>query len=281
MNSIFNSNAEFKDLSDKTYGAISSFVFEKCGITFGEKKKPLVSARIRKRMRALNIMDPGEYFDYVIQDAEGIEIALLLDSMSTNVTSFFRESGHFDFLGKKLDEWSQKGQKKFRFWSSACSSGEEPYTIAFTINGAIGDKQYDVRILASDISTKMLGLAHQGLYEESKVKSVPESILKKSFDAIKTDKGFSYMVKQDVKNMVLFKRINLTEIPFGLQPENLDAVFCRNVMIYFDRELRKKLVNEFYRLIKPGGLLIVGHTESLVDIDTKLTRLAPSVYMKK
>jgi chemotaxis protein methyltransferase CheR len=278
MNLICDTDAGFEALSDETYEAISLFVFNKCGITFGNRKKPLVSARIRKRMRALNIQDPDEYFNHVMQDPAGIEIALLLDSMSTNVTSFFRESSHFDFLAKKLSEWAQK---RFRFWSSACSSGEEPYSMAFTIDNGTSGNQYDIRILASDISTKVLGLAHQGLYEECKMKSVPDMYRKKYFDVIKSEKGSLYMVKQEIKRMIMFKRINLTEIPFVMQADNLDIIFCRNVMIYFGKELRKKLVGEFFRLIKPGGLLIVGHTESLVDVDTKLTRIAPSIYMKK
>lgn len=270
-----------EELDNVTFQNIKDFVYGKCGITLGDKKKPLVSARIRKRMRALSIKSPKEYFEYIMDDPTGMEIVMLLDSISTNVTAFFREPAHLDFLREKTAEWLKKGQARFRFWSAACSSGEEPYSMSFVINDALEEsgKTADIKILASDISTKVLGQAHQGMYEEQKVLSVPEASREKYMDKISGPKRINYMVKQQVKDMLVIKRINLTEMPFPMKGP-MDMIFCRNVMIYFDKELRKKLVGEFFRLVKPGGYLIVGHTESLIDINVKFKRLGPSIYVK-
>lgn len=271
-----------ESLDNSTFEAIRDFVYGKCGITLGEKKRSLVSARIRKRMRALQIISPKDYFQYIMEDPTGMEIVMLIDSISTNVTSFFRESNHLDFLKEKTAEWLKAGQTRFRFWSAACSSGEEPYSMAFMIKDALtgaGATGTDVKILASDISTKVLGLAHQGQYEESKINTVPEEHRLKYMDRIKGPKGNNYMVKQEIKDLVVIKRINLTEMPFPMKGP-MDMIFCRNVMIYFDKSLRKKLVEEFYRLMKPGGYLIVGHTESLIDIHASFKRVGPSVYIK-
>jgi chemotaxis protein methyltransferase CheR len=246
-----------------------------------DKKKALVSARIRKRMRSLKILNPKEYYDHIMSEPTGMEIVMLIDSIATNVTSFFRESKHLDFLREKTLEWLRAGQRRFRFWSAACSSGEEAYSMGFVIKDAMSASalRADVKILASDISTKVLGLAHQGLYDEAKTLSIPDGLRERYMDRIPTPKGNSYMVKHDIKEMLTIKMLNLTEMPFPLKGP-LDIVFCRNVMIYFDKELRRKLVAEFYRLLKPGGFLIVGHTESLIDISGSLKKIGPSIYMK-
>lgn len=271
-----------EELDDGTFGAIKDFIYNKCGITLGDGKKPLVSARIRKRMRGLRIISPRDYFKYILDDPTGIEIVMLLDSISTNVTSFFREAGHFDFLKENMSECLKKGQSRFRFWCAASSSGEEPYSMAFTIKEALDARKagVDVKILASDISTKVLGLAHEGMYSESRISAVPGEYMEKYFNKISGPRGNNYMVKQEVKDMLVIRRINLTEMPFIMKGP-MDMIFCRNVMIYFDKQLRKKLIEEFHRLIKPGGFLVVGHTESLIDLNVKFKRMGPSIYAKQ
>ncbi|MFP4466152.1 MAG: CheR family methyltransferase [Candidatus Goldiibacteriota bacterium] len=270
---------DMDQIDDKTFASLKEFVYSKCGITFSQNKKPLVSARIRKRMRALGYTSPKKYYEYVHEDPTGLEVVFLLDSLATNVTAFYREAAHFDQLKKILGEWKSKGQKRFRFWSSACSSGEEPYTMAFAIKDVLDAPDFDIKILGTDISTKVLGAAHQGVYDAAKVMPVPEFQKKKYMEKFNAERSCMYSVKREIRDLVVFKRLNLVEVPFPMKGP-MDAVFCRNVMIYFDRDIRKKLVEEFYRLIKPGGYLFVGHTESLVGISGKFNRLGPSVYIK-
>jgi chemotaxis protein methyltransferase CheR len=269
---------EMEPIDDRTFKHICSFVYEKCGITLTDKKRALVSARIRKRMRMLKLTSPTEYFNIIMNDETGLEVVLLLDAISTNVTSFYREPAHFDFLNQTVKDMTASGQTRFRIWCAASSSGEEPYTIAFTFREAC-DRDVDVKILATDISTKVLALARDGIYEPVKLKGVPDHILKKYFTRSKEGKTEQFCVKDGIKQMITFSRLNLVETPYPMKGP-MDIIFCRNVMIYFDREVRKKLVEEFYRLIKPDGYLIVGHTESLVDVKTKFKRLGPSIYQK-
>ncbi len=270
--------AEPGNLDDRTYHSIKDLIYEKCGIKLGDAKKALVAARIRKRMRELQIFSHDEYLQNVLDDDTGMELVLLMDSISTNVTSFYRESGHFEIMESKLRKWADEGQKRFRFWSAACSSGEEAYTMAFTVKQALSGA-YDARILATDISTKVLGLAHQGLYEEEKTLSIPPDIKGKYMEKIKSGDKVFFSVRPDIREMVLFRRLNLTEMPFPMKGP-MDIIFCRNVMIYFDKDLRRRLASEFHRLLKPGGLLVIGLTESLIEISNGFTRTGPSVYIK-
>lgn len=268
-----------EELDVTTFEKIRSFVHSRCGISLCDRKKPLVSSRIRKRMRELQIPGPKEYFTYIQDDPTGMEVQMLLDSIATNVTAFFREAAHMDFLKEKANEWMRAGQKRLRFWCAACSSGEEPYSMAFVLRDAAAAARADVKILASDISTKVLGLAHQGLYSEASAAPVPAHYREKFMEKIKSNGGVKYMVRLVIKDMLAIQQLNLTQMPFPMKGP-LDMIFCRNVMIYFDKDLRKKLVAEFYRLLKPGGYLIVGHTESLIDLHAGFKRTGPSIYMK-
>ncbi|MBN2754731.1 MAG: methyltransferase domain-containing protein [Candidatus Goldbacteria bacterium] len=265
-------------IDDDTYNRIKDLIHNKCGITLGPAKKALVAARVRKRMRELQITGHDEYFKAVIEDKTGVELVRLLDSIATNVTSFYRESGHFDVVKQALSKWEDAGQTRFRLWSAACSSGEEAYTMAFTVKEALSARA-DVKILATDISTKVLGTAHQGIYEMEKTHSIPKDIKNKYMNKILSgDKEFM-AVKSEIRNMVVYKRLNLTEMPFPMNGP-LDVILCRNVMIYFDKDLRRRLAVEFHRLLKPGGLLIIGLTESLIEISNDFKRIGSSVYIK-
>ncbi len=230
-------------------------------------------------MRVLNISDHAEYLKYLLKDTSGDEITRFLDVISTNVTSFFREAAHFELLESIAGNWFESGARKLRIWSAASSTGEEPYTIAMTLLLAAGEQKYDIKILATDISTRVLQKAQGGKYESVIMEKVPQSIKLRFFDIEKENDQKVYTAKKCIKDLIVFRRLNLTKYPFPMKGP-LDIVFCRNVMIYFDLDTRQKLVSEIYALLREGGYLFTGHAESLSGLKTEFKCLKPSVYQK-
>ena len=257
-----------------TFDRIREIVYETSGISLGPKKQALVCARVGKRMRVLGIDRYESYLDY-LDEHEG-EIVGLLDSVSTNVTSFFREEHHFDLIADKLEEWYAGGQRRFRFWSAACSSGEEPYSLAMIIKEALPYPDVDARILGTDISTEILGRSRDACYDPQRLTPVPIDLRNRWFTE-QTDGR--WLAKKALRDMVVFRRMNLSAPPFPMKGP-LDAVFCRNVMIYFDDAVRTRLLDEAHRLLKPGGLLFVGHAESLAGMISDFKYVKPSVYRR-
>ncbi len=266
-------------MDDHLFNKFRQLIYEVSGIHLSDQKKALVVGRLSKRIRELGIDNFKAYYDYVVQDKTGREIVKLIDFISTNVTHFFRESDHFDFLKEKLIEWKEEGQTRFRIWSSACSTGEEPYTIAITAMEALNSTSIDLKILATDISTRVLEQCKKGEYYSHKVENIPNYLLQKYFNKKKVDNEWVYIVSDKIKRVITFARLNLIETPYPMQGP-FDIIFCRNVMIYFDERVRNKLVNEMYRLLKPKGYLIVGHSESITSAQTGFRILKPSIYYK-
>lgn len=266
-------------MDKKTFDTIRGIVYDVSGINLVEGKEALVSARISKRMRRLGIPDFSAYLQYLKNDNSGQELVALIDVISTNVTSFYREIAHFHFLEKIIAEWMQQGQSRFRIWSAASSSGEEPYSIAITMLETLKGQSADVKILATDISTNVLEKCEIAEYNFDKIKPVPPILREKYFKVIKSDDDKLYKVKDNVKKLLVFNRLNLAQVPYPMKGP-LDLVFCRNVMIYFDATMRKKLLTEIYRLLKPGGYLLIGHSESLTGLDTAFQAIGPSIYIK-
>ncbi len=263
----------------KTLKKFSEIIYNKAGIVLGEKKEALMQARIGKRMRKLGLTDFKEYLKLIENDEDGDEIVQLLDVISTNVTNFFRENQHFILLKNILLQWEEEGLDRLRIWCAASSSGEEPYSIAITIKEAIPNLK-DVKILATDISTKVLAEAKTGRYEERDVENIPQKILSTYFIKERTENGTFYTVRDELKRMITFARLNLIEIPFPMKGP-FDVIFCRNVMIYFDNPTRTKLLTECERLLKKGGYLMVGHAESLSGLLSNFKAVEPSVYIKE
>jgi len=264
----------------RTFDNFRKLIYEKSGINLHEGKEAMVSARVAKRMRTLNIAEHKEYFKHVINDHSGSEIVNLLDAISTNLTSFFRESDHFELLGELMGKWVSGGQRRFRLWSCACSSGEEPYSMAITSLEAVGIREVNCRVLATDLSTQVLDKAREGIYESERVEKVQKQVLARYFFKVASGNGrIQYQVKDEARRMVVFKRLNLSKPPFPMQGP-LDVVFCRNVMIYFDNVVRVRLLEEITRLLKPRGYLFVGHAESLAGMLSSLKSVRPSVYVK-
>ncbi len=268
-------------IMDKTvFDKLRKIIYETSGISLNANKEALVSARVAKRIRALGLEGHREYLHFLTTENTGNEIVHLLDAISTNVTHFFRESHHFDVLTSAMNDWLKKGERRFRFWSAGCSSGEEPYTIAMTLLEATNGHKADMRILATDISTQILGKSIDGVYEKKKMENISPVIRERYFDRQGRGDNAIYGVKDTLRRMTVFKRLNLSVVPFPMSGP-MDAIFCRNVMIYFDNNVRQNLLNEFYRLIKPGGYLMVGHAESLTGMLSGFKTVKPSVYIKK
>lgn len=262
----------------RVFERFKTLIYDKSGITLGPQKEALVSARVGKRMRTLGIQDVKEYLHFVIDDRTGAELVHLLDAISTNVTSFYREPAHYEVLAKELLHWRSKGQRKFRIWCAASSTGEEPYCLAMTGLEALGT-DVDFRILATDISTRVLQTARQGAYEAAKVAPIPRPLLQKYFDLDRSGGTERYVAREVLQRVVSFCRLNLSQPPFPMKGP-LDAVFCRNVMIYFDNKVRSALIKDVERLLRPGGCLMIGHSESLAGVPTTLDNIQPAVYRK-
>ncbi len=266
-------------MDPKIFNRFRELVYAKSGITLGPHKAPLVSARVARRMRALSISSHDDYLDLILQDDSGEELIHFLDAISTNVTSFYREPDHFEFLAEALQRWQKEGQTRFRIWCAAASTGEEPYTLAMTAMETLGPTLRDFRILATDISTRVLQKCLDGTYLQSKVQGIPPALLSRYFSRYNDDAEICYSANNDLRKIITFKRLNLATPPYPMKGP-MDVIFCRNVMIYFDEGLRKSLAQEAKRLLKPGGYFIVGHSESLVGSAREFRVIRPSVYQK-
>jgi chemotaxis protein methyltransferase CheR len=257
------------------YVAIRDLVYSRAGITLGDSKQALVQARLAKRLRVLGLSNYDEYMDVLAGQGADEEIVHLLDAISTNFTSFYRDEKHFELLTEIVKTAVADGKGRFRLWCAAAATGEEPYTLSMVCQEAAGADLKDLRILATDISTRALESCLRGSYDEQKLASVPESLKRKWWNF---EEG-SYTAKQALRAPLSFARLNLVEAPYPMGGP-MDAIFCRNVMIYFDREGRSRFVREAMRLLAPGGYLFVGSSESLSGISEGMRTEMPSVYRK-
>jgi len=271
------------ELKNSDFEKIRKIIYEQCGINLHEGKKELVKARLGKRLRAGNYESFTDYCNYVTT-AEGTEeLIAMIDSISTNLTSFFREESHFArlrlIISSIMDKNNSRGlNDRFKIWSAGCSTGEEPYTLSMTVKEAAGQRPFDFTILATDISTKVLRVAEAGIYQHDKIKNIDTYILKKYFQIGSGDSEGHYRVKTEIKRMIDFQRFNLMHA-FTAQV-HLDIIFCRNVMIYFDKQTQGVLVNKFYNSLNKGGYFFVGHSESLTGLNHQFNYIEPSVYQK-
>ena len=272
------------EIKERDFSALCSLVHEVAGIKLTEAKSELVRARLSKRMRSLNIFDLGEYLRYVKEDQTQDELITMLDSLSTNLTSFFREKAHFDFVKDTIlpgivARAAKGGDASVRIWSAGCSTGEEPYTLALCLLERLPNlNRFRPKILASDISTRVLQTAQKGLYSEDRVRAIPPASLRKYFVKVSEKGRQFYTVSNEVKQLVRFRRLNLME-PWPMKRQ-FDFVFCRNTMIYFDKPTQNRLVNRFYDQIKTGGYLILGHSESLTGTSHQFHYVKPTIYRK-
>jgi chemotaxis protein methyltransferase CheR len=271
-------------LSKRDYERIEDAVYKHCGIMLHEGKQELVHARMTKLLRKSKHGTATEYLDSVLDNAKSPGFMEFIDAMSTNLTSFFRESGHFDFLASEflpaLIARKQAGaSRKIRAWSAACSTGEEPLTIAMVMREVLDASKcnLEARILATDISTRVLEHAKAGFYEKARTATVPPAYRAKYLYNATTRPGH-LEPSPAIRSMIHFAHLNLMEAwPFS---GPFDFIFCRNVMIYFDKPTQQKLIERFYQMIDSGGLLFTGHSESLTGVAHKFQYVRPTIYRK-
>ena len=266
-------------LNDSELAGIVRLVYEKSGITLHDGKRALIVARLQKRMRAGGYTTFGDYLKVVRGDSSGQELGLLLDAIATNHTSFFREPQHFGVLcDQVVPAWRATGRRPLHLWSAACSSGEEPYTMVMSLAEA-GVSPDEVRVLACDLSSKALGKARGAVYPMDRVEGLPIETLRRHFEKGLGAQAGTARVQPHVRRPVEFQQMNLLEIDdVG---RRFDAIFCRNVMIYFDKTVQQRVVSMLERHLQPGGYLFISHSESLNGISHGLTWVAPAVYVRR
>ncbi len=275
-----------KRLTEEEFSKFAKLVYEESGIYLKDTKLTLLSNRLRKRLHALKLTEFSDYYKYIqsLKDtALRGEIELLLDVVSTNETYFFRNERHFEALSKVcLPELAKKKtNRRLRIWSAACSTGEEPYTIAVCV---LENRHlfpgWNIEILGTDIAPSVLDFGRAGQYSGRRIERVPPEFLKKYFTEKKDEPGV-YTVKNELKDLVQFSYHNFFKNPF---PGDIDILFCRNVMIYFDKKHQKELVAGFYKIINEDGYLFIGHSETLHSISEDFSYqkiLEAPVYVPK
>ena len=258
---------------------LQKLIYEQTGIVIGDHKREMIFRRISRRMRDLDIEDIS-YYCSILRDNKSIdEMNNFINAVTTNLTSFFRENHHFEFLKDDfLRGFSRSGKKRLRIWSSACSTGEEPYSIAISLKEALGDniKRLDAKILATDLDTQVIQTAKAGIYEKDRLKDLNTNIKSQWFS---TNNDIQFKVDEQLKSLITFNKLNLLG-PWPISGK-FDVIFCRNVLIYFDKPTQEKLVNRFYDVLEDGGILMLGHSESVLKGSNVFTNKGKTIYQKK
>ena len=270
-------------LTDNEFSQLSSFIYKEVGITLPPAKKIMLEARLQKRLRTTQMSNYKQYLNYVFSP-EGIDKELhnLIDCVTTNTTDFFREPKHFEYLEQKIltDWYEETGRlRQLELWSAGCSIGMEPYTLAMVMS-EFAEKHigFKFNILATDISTEVLKTASRGVYDEERIAPVPMPLKKKYFLRSKDPTKTLVKIAPELRALITFGRLNFME-EFHFDTSN-DIIFCRNVVIYFDRATQEVLFNKFCRSLCKGGYLFIGHSESLAGMDLPLQQMIPTVYKK-
>lgn len=266
--------------SDADFRSLAQFAYEQAGIALADNKRNLVYSRLSRRLRILGLQTFREYREHLASDPS--ELESFINAISTNLTKFFREAHHFDhFRSHVAVPFAQAAHGKvgcrLRVWSAGCSTGEEPYTVAVVLKREIRDiDRHDVKILATDIDTEVIGKGARGEYAASSIDEVPKTY-REFFQLAGGDHvSENVIVGRNIRSLVTFRRLNLMETwPFT---GNFDAIFCRNVMIYFDGPTKTALVERFTQKLKPGGWLYIGHSESLIGSHPGLKLMGRTIY---
>ncbi len=273
-------------LSDREFQRFSGFIYDHTGIKMPPVKKTMLEARLQKRLKANSIASFEEYADFVFsQQGRASELIHLIDVVTTNKTDFFREPAHFDFLVKTalpaiLDSRGNSVREPVRIWSAGCSTGEEPYTMAMVLSEfAAGMPDFRVAITASDICTQVLQTAKTAIYPEERTDPIPLNFKRKYLMRSREKTKSLVRIAPQVRSLVSFRRINFMDDDFGIS-EKMDIIFCRNVVIYFDKPTQQTLMRKFHKQLKPGGYLFIGHSETLSGLDVDFKAVASTVYRK-
>lgn len=256
-------------LHNDEFIAVRDFIYEKAGIWFAENKKYLIESRLSKRMGELGITNYKDYFYRIKYDASSREFDALMNVVTTNETSFFRNPPQLKAFSEEVmplivkEKSNGSGSKRIKIWSAGCSTGEEPYTIAIILMEMLKPiSAWNIEILANDISQNVLYSARKGIYQEMTFRTTDPAIIDRYF----IKEGKAYRIKDEVKRLVKFNQVNLNDPRQVVSINDCDFIFCRNVMIYFSDDIKKSLVKQFYRSLRPGGYFFIGHSESLHGI---------------
>ncbi len=271
--SVFPSTSAFSrdiKVSDEEFRQLRDFIYQQCGIFIGENRKYLIENRLASRLRELNLKSYNEYYNFLRFDPnKRAELSRLFEVVTTNETSFYRNPPQLqvfqDVVLKNITDGLRKeGRKKLRIWSAGCSTGEEPYTLAIILHELLRQEvpAWDIKITANDLSEAVLTSARQGVYSEYALRTTPKEIIAKYF--IKD--GVNYKIDPKLKHLVSFGQINLNDKMQLARVERSHIVFCRNVIIYFDDDMKRRVIGAFYDNLLPGGALLIGHSESLHNI---------------
>jgi chemotaxis protein methyltransferase CheR len=286
MDTKVDNSIKVATMSNGDFNRLSEFIHDSCGIKITPAKKVMLESRLAKRLKNLGMGSFRDYFEYLFSpNGMQNELVHMIDVVTTNKTDFFREPAHFSYLVEKavpgLINLHDAGTGRvLSLWSAGCSTGEEPYTIAMVLN-ELKEKYREFRymVLATDISTKVLDIAKLGIYSEDAVGPVPDPLKKKYLMRGKDSLQGMIRIVPELRERVKFRRLNFMEGDFGMR-EPMDIIFCRNVIIYFDRITQEKLLKRFCGHLLPGGYVFMGHSETLQRMDLPLVPVAPTVYRK-
>jgi chemotaxis protein methyltransferase CheR len=270
-------------LSGRDFSKLCDFVYSEAGICLGPEKKTMLEGRLKRRLRELNIESYKRYCEYLFGE-EGLreEKTRFIDVVTTNKTDFFREPKHFEYLTQRAlpDLTARSAGQPLLLWSAGCSSGEEPYTLAMLLSEFAESRPgFRFRILATDISTTVLAKAELGIYTAGDVEPVPVPLRRKYLMRSRERDADRVRIVPELRKLVEFRRLNFMDSDYRLA-EKMDAVFCRNVIIYFDRPTQEKILRRLSSYLKPGGYLFVGHSETLHDMNLPLEALGPALYRR-
>jgi chemotaxis protein methyltransferase CheR len=273
-------------MSQEDFKKLSSFIYQEYGIKMPDVKKTMLQSRLHKRLRELNMISYKDYVNYVFsKEGQQSEIIHMIDMVSTNKTDFFREPVHFDYLHSHvLPDLLQSGRsnRNLKIWSAGCSSGEEPYTIAISLSEFIAQNpaySFEYNILATDISTRMLKSAAEAVYKEARVEVLPISLKKRYLLKSKDRLNPTVRIIPELRHRINFQRLNFMDSNYNV-PDSFDIVFCRNVLIYFDRDTQERVINKLCTKLKPNGYFFLGHSESITNFNVPLKQLKPTIFKR-
>lgn len=264
---------------DREFNQVRAIIQEMTGINMGVSKRQLLYRRLTTRLKALNMDSIPQYLE-LLRSGNATEIEQFTNAVTTNLTSFFRENHHFEYLANtilpEVVRQKSSGNKRLRIWSAGCSTGEEPYSLAMTLRESMPDlASWDAKVLCTDLDTNVVATAAAGLYAENRVEKVPAAYMRKWF----SKKGDLYEARSELKALLTFKQLNLmNEWPMR---GKFDAIFCRNVVIYFDKPTQRVLMKRYAEILEEGGFLILGHSESLFKVSDQFELIGKTIYRKK
>jgi len=271
------------NLTDREFDEIRAVIKELTGIHMGDSKRQLIYRRVGSRLRATGINTFRGYLDF-LKEGDPSELEEFANAVTTNLTSFFREQHHFDFLANTIvpEIVSNKGNtsKRLRIWSAGCSTGEEPYSIGMTLQESLKNvAHWDAKILCTDLDSAVLNICKAGVYSRQRVEKIPQNQLRRWFRKSRSQGSDLVKVSQKLQDLITFKQLNLMrDWPMR---GRFDVIFCRNVIIYFDKPTQRVLIERYANILGDGGYLILGHSESLFNVSDRFTLLGQTIYRKK